>query len=64
MSKEKRAFEIEKYKKLVKEKLGQVDWVKVSTVGFAILLVLGAKGVFGPKVRIAALLIIKTTAVA
>ena len=64
MSKEKRASDIEKYKIVIKEKLGQVDFVKVGTVGFAILLVLGAKGVFGPKARIASILVIKLTAVA
>ena len=64
MSKEKRAADIEKYKLVVKEKLDQVDFVKVGAVGIAILLVLGAKGVFGPKVRIASILIINLTVVA
>ncbi len=63
MAKGKKTSDIEKFKVLVKEKMAQVDWVKVSTLGFAVLLVLGAKGVFGPKVRIAAILIIKSTAV-
>lgn len=51
--------ELIKFKKLMATKLGKVDWSKVGVYGFIALVLAAAAGTFGPKLQVAAVVIIK-----
>ena len=50
---------LDRFKAILSKKFGEINWLKVSSVLLATLIVLGAKGVFGPKAQIVSVLLIK-----
>lgn len=55
---------LQKFKKIVESKLGQVNWNKVGIFSLALLLFVAAKGLLGPKAQIIAVSIVKLAAYA
>lgn len=53
------SLRLNRFKAILNKKFGEINWLKVSTVLLAALIVLGAKGVFGPKAQLVSVLLIK-----
>lgn len=53
------SLRLNRFKAILNKKFGEINWLKVSTVLLATLIVLGAKGVFGPKAQLVSVLLIK-----
>ncbi len=52
--------DLKKFKNLVGLKIKNIDWLSVGTLSLAVLIVLGVKGVFGPKAQVVAIALGKT----
>ena len=55
----KTANDLSKFKKLMASKLGKVNWPKLGAYGLIALILAAGAGVFGPKLQMTAMVIIK-----
>lgn len=51
--------QINKFKKIIESKLGKINWSKVGRYSLLILIFAAAKGLLGPKAKVAALVLFK-----